>query len=288
MGNETILYYAFEETFAGYEKRIKTYFWQRIKPLTFMALDDELTIEAVLIPAIDKGYSRKKLLDIMRAGVKEYPEVTETLLHPKLSEFFMRPEDCPEIFWKLADKLLEKNSNIGKQILANGLTSENMGMDEHRAVDSVVFLTGGLIFPTEQLQRFTDMLQPYFPKINHLNVIYEKDEETGEADERLKAAIDECMEELYYEYGLVGEVCGSKKEMGFLNRRFPALYIDYGYKGPLPYGLMKAGGVYIDIPSSTEKECSIVRKCPKISYISPRKYLDTIVKSGYDRLVNQA
>lgn len=71
-----------------------------------------------------------------------------------------------------------------------------------------------------------------------------------------------------------------------MHRQLRTLYVDYGYQGKLPYAMMRAGGIYIDLLSLGEKEQRIKKKCSKISYLSPMKYLDTMVKSGYDRLVN--
>ena len=107
-----------------------------------------------------------------------------------------------------------------------------------------------------------------------------------------KETIDEFQELLYYEYGLVAQTWngdGVKPHPPDIrNGQCPILFLDYGYQGNLPYGMMRSGGIYIDVLSSYEKERRIIKKCSNISYMSPLKYLDTIVKSGYDKLVNQA
>ncbi len=107
---------------------------------------------------------------------------------------------------------------------------------------------------------------------------------------RLEEAIQEYTEELYYEYGLVTWVQQyGKAYVKRQNVRIgqnPALFLDYGISAKIPFHAMQSGDLYLDILSSETKEALFRRKYMDISYFSPRKYLDTIVKSGYDRLVN--
>ena len=58
--------------------------------------------------------------------------------------------------------------------------------------------------------------------------------------------------------------------------------LPFGYPGTLPYSALRKGDVYLDIVSDEKKESLFRRKYIEISYLSPRKYLDTMVKSGYD------
>lgn len=103
---------------------------------------------------------------------------------------------------------------------------------------------------------------------------------------RLREVIQEYTDGLYYEYGLVSRIiCGTEAAAGQSSRPYgqsPSLFLDYGYSGKLPFSMLKHGGIYLDIVSSQEKEALFRRKYRGIFYQSPRKYLDTMVKSGYD------
>lgn len=104
---------------------------------------------------------------------------------------------------------------------------------------------------------------------------------------RLREVIQEYTDGLYYEYGLVSRIiCGAEAAAGQSGRphgQSPSLFLDYGYSGRLPFSMLKHGGIYLDIVSSQEKEALFRRKYRGIFYQSPRKYLDTLVKSGYDK-----
>lgn len=115
---------------------------------------------------------------------------------------------------------------------------------------------------------------------------------------RLDAVIREYTEELYFEYGLVSQVlcdrdipsnrilCGRSglvRRNGLPGGQSPVLFLDYGHSGTEPFRMLKEGDIYLDIASSEEKEALFRRKYRGIFYQSPRKYLDTMVKSGYDK-----
>lgn len=294
MGNETILYYVFEETITGCKSSVKRHFWQKIKPRLFFMEDEDISVVIVMIPANDKGWNRKKLLNIMNAGIAEYVDhlrSAKLVMHPGIQELLGQPESFQTVFWTLADKLFVDNFSYpsGKK---------------QQVPESVVLLMGNSFFPEEQIERFADMMQPYFPRINHLSIMYETYGDVEINMERLKKTIDNFTEMLYYEYGLVVDVYQiegdveqrleeenaqeqiNSKRMRYIHRQLRTLYVDYGYQGSLPYAMMRAGGIYIDVLSSGEKEQRIKKKCSKISYLSPMKYLDTMIKSGYDKLVN--
>lgn len=278
MGNETILYYVFEETITGCRRNVKTYFWRKIKPLSFVVEKDELTVVTLMIPSLEKGWEREKLLGTIKEGLRKYPDYignAEAVIQPGLQQILMQTQDPLNVFWKLANVLVNNNYQ-----------PSNNFKTKKRTPEAVVLLTGNTIFPEEQIERFTDMMQPYFSYINHLNVMYD----VGDEGEGMEETIDELMDMLYYEYGLVGRVWNNTgyklNASDFGNIQCPVLFLDYGYQGQLPYSLMKNGGIYIDLLSTEEKERRINKKCSKISYMSPLKYLDTMVKSGYDKLVN--
>lgn len=71
--------------------------------------------------------------------------------------------------------------------------------------------------------------------------------------------------------------CGKEKCGGMI--------LDYGGQFRYPR-ILPEGGIYIDTVSAMEKERQLRRKGLSIPYLSPLKYLDTMVKNSYDRLVH--
>ena len=61
------------------------------------------------------------------------------------------------------------------------------------------------------------------------------------------------------------------------------MILDYCGQFRYPKILPDSKAVYIDVMSEGEKERLLGRKTPRIPYISPLKYLDTMVKNSYDR-----
>ena len=188
--------------------------------------------------------------------------------------------------------------------------------------ESVVLLLGEFFFPEEQMRHFEEMIQPYLPRVNALTVIYGAEDSADQKTEmfqamemqsgteeetvsdsfqepgRLRELSQEYTEELYYEYGLVSQIlcgrdipfnrilCGRSglvKRNSLSGGQSPVLFLDYGYPGTEPLRMLKEGDIYLDVVSSEEKEALFRRKYRGIFYQSPRKYLDTMVKSGYDK-----
>ncbi len=117
--------------------------------------------------------------------------------------------------------------------------------------------------------------------------------------------LQELLEVYYYEYGLVPqlvpysrsrttegveeEVEKAAKETGPVGlrcgkERCGGVILDYceGFR----YPKIAAGEcVYMDIVSDGGKQRLLGRKSPAVAYVSPLKYLDTMVKNSYDRKV---
>lgn len=132
-----------------------------------------------------------------------------------------------------------------------------------------------------QMELTEEVLAPYLPRINHLTFYYE---ETAGLDLWEDAA--GYLEAYSYEYGLTpglvpyrtgtgGRAGGG--EMG------GGLILDYGAAADRWLFQSKAQSVYVDLEGSLSKERKCLAKDGRIRYVSPLKYLDTAVKSGYDR-----
>lgn len=264
MGKETILYYVTKESVTKQKNTVESSFWKRLKENrffdSFVAEDEENEVFTVLVPMEQKEWKKEKLLRLMQSSVARQPLYlgnAEVVIHPKIQQVLTQTEEFPRIFWSIAEKLLTQRLSV-----YGGAVPE-----------SVVLLLNDAVFPEEQIQRFSEMMQPYFPRINHLTILYG-------AEDWWEEALADYADELYYEYGLVCQI----KQGGDFPLKKQSLFLDYGYPGNIPLHALQEGGIYLDVASSEKKETVIRQKCMRVSYLSPRKYLDTVVKSGYDNV----
>ncbi|MDD6812580.1 MAG: hypothetical protein PUD93_12130 [Lachnospiraceae bacterium] len=295
MGNETILYYVTQDFIDANSKRHLPY---------FKVEQDNLTIYTIILPIEGKGElpkrgikrQQKKCLRMMQKIPEEIARTEAKGLHDFFSEreVILQPEakkmltchtkrqgteaeteaaqEIPEIYWLLAEKAL--------------------ALEKRKYFDTVVLLLGNDMFPEQQMRHFTEFMQPFFSKINHLTIL-DGAEDEGEGMESRNEVLTEYTDEFYYEYGLMTQImqplqikADKVKQRKKSGRQSERIFLDYGYMGELPLRMMLEGDVYLDITASKEKEKLITRKCAGVSYRSPLKYLDTTVKSGYDKLVN--
>lgn len=133
-----------------------------------------------------------------------------------------------------------------------------------------------------QMEMTRALLLPYLPRVNRLLIFYE---EVAETD--IWMELGSHLDEYYYEYGLVPQLepygvshtgadtlrCGRAKCGGMI--------LDFAAEFRYPKILPESRAVYIDILSESGKERLLGRKTPQISYVSPLKYLDTMVKNSY-------
>ncbi len=430
MGNETILYYVTEEAVTGSDQSMELYFWQKINLRSFVLENDgmdDMTVIAILVPKLEKKgqkpkkWKKEKLLRAMEAAAAALPNAhkAKVAMQPQVQQIVSQLEGYPgsafysdcfaqdtSLLWFLTEKILQKILPLPYKRQTQNILQKPL----QKPIQAVVLMLGDTLFVEEQMQKFYDIMQPYFPYINRLMILYDleddvqrmnmqedkvrwmnaqednvrqmnmqeddvqrmnmredderrmkvqedgvrrmnmreddvqrmnvledgvwQDREPGtkiwqgsksesglyrdgatwrgelmrqdvigsaQAEEdndafatieqaRLEEAIQEYTEELYYEYGLVTWVQQyGKAYVKRQNVRIgqnPALFLDYGISAKIPFHAMQSGDLYLDILSSETKEALFRRKYMDISYFSPRKYLDTIVKSGYDRLVN--
>ncbi|MDE7186430.1 MAG: hypothetical protein K2O13_02835 [Lachnospiraceae bacterium] len=125
-----------------------------------------------------------------------------------------------------------------------------------------------------------------------------------DAEEQEEEELKEYLEDYYYEYGLVpqlepyvqsraaGEEAALAQQAGGARtarltcgkEKCGGMILDYGGQFRYPR-ILPEGGIYIDTVSVMEKELQLRRKGLSIPYLSPLKYLDTMVKNSYDGLV---
>lgn len=161
-----------------------------------------------------------------------------------------------------------------------------------RASGEAVVLLGSASDTLWQMELTARLLEPYLSRINSLTFCYE--EEAG-ADLWEEAA--DCLETYSYEYGLTpcllpyggsaGRVSDGREPGGGMLSDVAepggGLILDYG--APLDSSLLKGRkrAVYVDLQGAPLKERKCLATEGRIAYVSPLKYLDTVVKSEYDK-----
>ena len=119
-------------------------------------------------------------------------------------------------------------------------------------------------------------------------------------DREYREEEEELTWELEDEYGLIPEIRLLPEASDYDGMRLkataPCLVLDFSDSDKVYGGGLAAGSVWLDFPSSEEKERRVTSGCPQIRYFSmkkewkdPRKaleYLDTISKNGYNNSVD--
>ena len=284
MREETILYYVMPKKKADtalYEKQSikKSDIWRKLFPKrqsfpAFEMQDGGRSIIAVVLPEEAEKWKPEKLIARMRDSLKCHPQTDRILMQPAVEKLL-----------GASDTFLECREELTEELLVRFML-ENPG--------NVVLLLGDVDFPERQLDFFGKLLTPYLPRINRMTVLYADGKEAdGDAQvdgadrtyqiERILYATEVFGGELYYEYGLVVQ---AESIWNYAKRRRKedgrVLYLDGGSEGRMPAYSLKKGDLYLDMVSSTILKTRIERLNIDICYLSPRKYLDTIVKSGYD------
>ncbi len=118
-----------------------------------------------------------------------------------------------------------------------------------------------------------ELLEPYFPRINHISVISDKPQ-----------AYEEFAEYIYGEYGI--PMAGAKQPGGKLGREGRTVILDGKKDYRIPWSAFPQGAVYVDLWSSEEKRKLLEKFRRDTKYLSVVKFLDTTAKSGYNTRVN--
>ncbi len=284
----------------------------RRKEAPFFLIEQD-NIRICVIPVEEKPRKRqqKKWMktipsEFLASDVMMQPQARQRLWQQDAQAQATEPlQEIEPVLWSIAQKILSEDVYKGSRQPKANTTMQNRGCMTGRSsmraeshmrggshrYENVVLLLGNSMFPEQQMQRFEQMMQPFFIYLNHLTIFFSAAEEDKE---RFEEAIAEYTEEFYYEYGLVSQLVYSpvqkmerrKKELFLQKRPEGTLFLDYGYQGEFLWKLMKEKDIYLDMTSSEKKENLIKRKYTEVFCLSPLKYLDTVVKSGYDKLVN--
>lgn len=138
-----------------------------------------------------------------------------------------------------------------------------------------VVLLGSASDTLWQMEQTGRLLEPYLSRINRLTFRYEEVAGTDLWEEA-----NDCLETYSYEYGLTPCLLPYRKDS---DRTPCGLILDYGASENGVRFSAGTGAVYIDLQGSSSKERKCLAADGRILYVSPLKYLDTVVKSEYDR-----
>lgn len=244
----------------------------------------------------NRAWKPQILSEVMERVPRRVEGMTDTWLHPQVAALLT------EEFERRFAARRETVQMVAAQLVRQYATRVIGTCGE------VVVLLGGPADTDLQMEMTRELLLPYLSKINRLLIFYE---EVAETD--IWMELGSHLDEYYYEYGLVpqlepyvvsyaagateaveeqresraqNEAGGQPREQHSVLRcgkpRCGGMILDYSRQFRYPKILPESKVVYIDLMSEAEKERQLRRKTPWIPYISPLKYLDTIVKSGYD------
>lgn len=118
-----------------------------------------------------------------------------------------------------------------------------------------------------------ELLEPYFPRINHVGVVSGSPQAYGEFGEYI-----------YGEYG-IPMACTVRLDKS-AGRDGKTVILDIKRDYRIPWSACPAGAVYVDFWSVEEKEKLLGKFRRDVKYLSVVKFLDTIVKNGYNSTVN--
>lgn len=316
MEQETILYYyPLPGGPAGRnstEAAKKHWFQEAVLRVETLAEEAGFSVLGCPVPPF---YYRKKewkepvLFEAMEAALHTAAGMPDTYVHPDILRL-LAPENRGR--WQ------PRSSTV--KMLAKHL----LGQQTQKALARTGMVTVLLGQPHEtaqQLEMTWELLEPYLPRVNRMLLYYEEQEtlwdkrdgypadretqilETAGTDAREE--LQELLEVYYYEYGLVPQlvpysrsrtaagveeaVQEAAKETGPVGlrcgkERCGGVILDYceGFRYPK---ITPADCVYMDIVSDGGKQRLLGRKSPAVAYVSPLKYLDTMVKNSYDRKV---
>lgn len=207
-------------------------------------------------------------------------EAMEEVLHRAtgMADAFLHPDIMTLVSEKYAGRW-EVRSETMERLAACLLAA--CAADCLRQKGSVTVLLGSPDDTERQMETVWQLLSPYLPRINSLLFYYEEVEGTDIWEE---TAV--WLEEYGYEYGLAPAMRSYLKEAEGLRcgrDRCGGVILDFAPQARYPRTEREERVIYVDLASVQEKERSCIRKNGQILYVSPFKYLDTVVKSSYDR-----
>lgn len=276
MEAETIIYFhpIWEEAYKN--AAAKRHWWQEVR-LRGEIFSVEVTggpfaLVDCPIPSFyykKKAWPPKILSEAMETVLHNVQGMADAWLHPTIMTYV---SEIYTLRW-------ETRSETKEKVFA-GLLSAYAGEWLYKKGEVTVLL--GKPEETEQQMEMTrSLLTPYLPRINRLRFFYEEVEGTDIWEEEAF-----FLEDYSYEYGLVPRMTPyemKESERRFGRERCGGVILDYTKEKEMPRMKRDEQIVYLDMNSDSEKERACAGKNGWILYVSPLRYLDTIVKNSYDR-----
>ena len=306
MEQETIIYYyPMTEQTAGIQNKCaarKHWFQEASLETVSIAEQEEFHVLGCAIPPFyyrRKPWRAQKLSELMETVLSDAAGMADTYIHPVIKAM-LTDEYCSKwtpresTIWMLLKHLLGEYA---------GKTVEDCG--------TVTVLLGRPVDTDRQMEVTWELLQPFLPRINRMMIYYEETEKETEdyeetPEQEAGAGLKKYLEDYYYEYGLVPQpepyvksrTVGEEPPLAQQSGQEESMRLRCGkakcggmildYCGQFRYPkILPEGGIYIDAASVPEKERLLGRKGLPLPYLSPLKYLDTMVKNSYDRLVKK-
>ena len=280
MEQETIIYFypvAEQQNIAGHALAAKRFWFQDVSLWTHYlgGSQGEFCVIGCAVPPFyfrRRPWKPQMLSGAMEAVVRRAEGLTDTYLHPRIAAMLTEEYEKRWIPRRQTMQLI-----VGKMM-------EQYGSRAVERYKEAVVLLGGVQDTEWQMEITGELLQPYLPKINRLLIFYEEVSETD-----IWMELGSHLDDYYYEYGLVPQLepyaeaadgfrCGKQRCNGMI--------LDYCPQFRYPKLTPDSDAVYIDTISEADKERFLGCKTPQVHYVSPLKYLDTMVKNSYDGLVN--
>lgn len=232
---------------------------------------DEFNVIGCVIPPFycrNKPWKPQVLAEAMESVVRRADGLVDTFLHPQIA--VMLAEEYGE-------KWIPRKNTV--QMLAECLMEQHAPRVAGRCGEAVILL-GEMADIDRQMEMAGELLQPYLSKINRLLIFYEEIAETD-----IWMELGRHLDDYYYEYGLVPQVepyVETADGLRCAKHRISGIILDYCSRFRYPKIMPDSCAVYVDTVSEGDKERLLGRKTPQTPYVSPLKYLDTMVKNSYD------
>ena len=280
MEQETIIYFypvSVQQETAGHAPAAKRFWFQDVSLGAYHlgGCQGEFQVLGCAIPPFyyrHKPWKPQVLSEAMEAVVRCAEGLTDTYLHPQISKMLTEEYDRRWIPRRQTVQAVVK-------CLMERYGERSVSLCKEAAV-----LLGEPVDTEWQMDMTGELLQPYLPKINRLLIFYE-----GIAETDIWMELGSHLDDYYYEYGLVPQLEAYVETTNGLRcgkQRCGGMILDFSTKFRYPKLAADGSAVYIDMSFEREKERLLVRKTPQMYYVSPLKYLDTMVKNSYDGLVN--
>lgn len=195
---------------------------------------------------------------------------------PGMADAWLHPDIMTHVSEKHWDRWEAKPETV-RQLLACLIAV--YAADSLKVSGTATVLLGKSSDTLWQMEMTGQVLSPYLPRINRLTFYYEEAEEVDLWEEAAG-----YLEAYSYEYGLTPELApyrrGGERMQKDGNR---GLILDFGAPMDGRWFQGRERAVYVDLQGSLTKERKCLAAGGRLSYVSPLKYLDTVVKSEYDR-----